>query len=249
MTDFFIGQLTLDETDEMNQRIIYALDRIGGIITVIINFVFMLIGLAGFCGGLVVKFGSSIYEAQITPIETSIENSVSSSGLGIVHINLDIAAILEPFSFTLIFSGLLIFVLCIFGCCGVCYKVEAMLISFQDSLKSSLKSGIKADYRGLNGTNLVSMGWNVVMQNMNCCGVDSYEDFTGAENWITSYTFGMTTYNLVTPLGCCKELPSSIDLFCASSPNDDNNNWKTNGYVIGKLGKGACERIVSVFLQ
>ena len=46
-----------------------------------------------------------------------------------------------------------------------------------------------------------------------CCGVDNYNDFTGATGWVTVYP----SYTLITPLACCKTLPSSSDYTCATS--------------------------------
>ena len=56
-----------------------------------------------------------------------------------------------------------------------------------------------------------------------CCGVDSYDDFTGADKWTTSYS----TYNLKTPLACCITLPDTSDLSCADNPPAD----ETNNYL------------------
>jgi hypothetical protein len=37
-------------------------------------------------------------------------------------------------------------------------------LQIQEPFKIKLKDGIQSQYAGLNGTNLVSQGWNVVMQ-------------------------------------------------------------------------------------
>lgn len=58
----------------------------------------------------------------------------------------------------------------------------------------------------------------VILQ-VECCGVDSYQDFTGASQWITNYP----GYTLQTPLSCCKELPSSNDYTCATAGSTNNN--------------------------
>jgi hypothetical protein len=60
---------------------------------------------------------------------------------------------------------------------------------------------------------------------MKCCGVDNYEDFTGASNWITDYTSNTPSVTLKTPLACCKTLPTSEDFSCAGSSASSTDNY------------------------
>ena len=76
-----------------------------------------------------------------------------------------------------------------------------------------------------------------------CCGIDSYKDFSVATDWTKTYTVtrGDVTKNieLKIPMACCKTGQSTVgasssedggavlDKFCAEEPTDANSNWNT----------------------
>uniref|UniRef100_K1Q8H2 Uncharacterized protein n=1 Tax=Magallana gigas TaxID=29159 RepID=K1Q8H2_MAGGI len=90
-------------------------------------------------------------------------------------------------------------------------------------MKSPLKASIKNDYMGFNGTNIVSLGWNFAHRQVkikrglmfSCCGVDSYNDFTGGVKWNTNYGGGLKA-----PITCCVTIPDSATPTCAVTPSD-----------------------------
>lgn len=47
-------------------------------------------------------------------------------------------------------------------------KLTLFYFQFHDPAKKKLKDQIQSDYAGLNGTDIVSMGWNIVMQQVWC---------------------------------------------------------------------------------
>lgn len=229
-----------------------ALSTLSRVVIVVINILFLLIGLAFFAGGLFVRFGSSVIDGYISNIIDSLEKSINSSGFTDIDIKslFSLTDILYGVAVGLICFGLFLLIITILGICGGCCNIRVMLIiyviicgtlligqivvigilygspnTFHDPAKASLKSSIQSDYQGLNGTNLVSIAWNVVNQQFKCCGANDYSDFTGATQWTVEYTS-----TLLTPLSCCKTLPSSTDFSCASSPTTANNYQETGCY-------------------
>ena len=78
------------------------------------------------------------------------------------------------------------------------------------------------------------MSCRVSVWQYECCGIDSYEDFSEAEEWKKTYTVNennqQVTVNLKIPIACCKMTSSGdnvVDQRCAESPTDTNSNWKT----------------------
>ncbi|XP_053408370.1 tetraspanin-16-like isoform X2 [Mercenaria mercenaria] len=218
-----------------------CISTLARVFLVVVNIFFLVIGLVFFSLGLFVRFKSAVINDYVDGVKESLETSASSSGFGKVDLSsFDLTDLLFGVALGLIFFGLFLIIVTVLGCCGGCCKIKFMLIlyvvvcgvlligqiivigilygspnTFHDPAKDKLKDQIKSDYAGLNGTDIVSIGWNVVMQQVDCCGVDSYKDFTGATNWIVNYaSYG---YTLKTPLACCMTLPTSQDFTCAST--------------------------------
>ncbi|XP_060086232.1 tetraspanin-16-like [Ylistrum balloti] len=236
----------------------------GKILLVIVNLFFLVIGLVFFVAGFFCKFGNDTLKTYYDSALTSLSSSLSSSGYDSVDLSsFDITEIIGTLGIALIVIGTILLVITVFGFVGACCKIQCMLIGYcilvsliligeiifigilfgnktliTDGIKTPLKASIQSDYQGLNGTNVVSLAWNFVHIQVKCCGVDSYEDFTGAAQWLTNYP----TYTLVTPLSCCKELPSSADFSCAASPTTSNNYKNTSCFdsiwdlVLGNIG-------------
>ncbi|XP_012937189.1 tetraspanin-18 [Aplysia californica] len=112
-------------------------------------------------------------------------------------------------------------------------------------VKKSMLSSLEEDYKGINGTDAVTVGWNFLMIVFKCCGVENSEDFSSASKWPRKYTqpgppingsVTLTsppiTVTLETPIACCKtkgEFPDVTllepnDITCALSPNERNSN-------------------------
>ncbi|KAH3868317.1 tetraspanin-1-like isoform X2 [Dreissena polymorpha] len=211
------------------------------IFLVLVNIIFLLLGIALFALGLFVRFGSSILNGYLDTVKKSLQESASATGAGTVDLStLDITGLLFGVALGLIFFGLFLTIIAFLGCCGGCCKFKVLLIlyviicgvllvaqivvigilygspkTFHDPAKKALKEQIQSDFQGIAGTDIVSMAWNVVMQFAKCCGVDGYEDFNSAVKWNRTYS----TYRIDTPLACCKELPSSAStVTCAVLP-------------------------------
>ncbi|KAK3587689.1 hypothetical protein CHS0354_042474 [Potamilus streckersoni] len=228
---------------------------IGRLIVVLLNIIFLAAGFGFFISGVVIRFGSGSYKTELKPIEDSIETSLMKSGFGSKDINVDLGPILQPVALILIGFGVLIIVMCFLGCCGSCHKIHSLLIVYavaviillleeitlliilfgvpsliQNPLRNILKADVRSNYKGFNGTDNLSMTWNVVMQKSKCCGVDSYTDFTGATGWVVNYSYVGSGYILKTPLACCRTLPSGTDFSCADNKTaTDTNNYMNTG--------------------
>ncbi|KAL3886987.1 hypothetical protein ACJMK2_026943 [Sinanodonta woodiana] len=225
---------------------------LGRCVIILFNIFFIIVGLLFLAVGLFLKFGSDLYKGQLKQVEEAIEKASKNSGAGEIDITLDLGSIVEPVSYTLIGIGVLILAICIFGCCGACYKIKCLLVIYvvivlamvageitlvilftsyasvlKTPLASALKSGIQSEYQGITGTNLNSVAWNVIMQQFKCCGAENYNDFTEASKWNRDYTSVCgNTCILKTPMTCCKTLPSSntvSDYACATNPTTENN--------------------------
>ncbi|XP_060607713.1 tetraspanin-18-like [Ruditapes philippinarum] len=223
---------------------------------VVVNIIFLVIGLVLLALGLFIRFGSSIINGYVDSAKKSLEASVSSvSTFGTIDLSsFDVTEILRNLAIGLIVAGLLLSILTFLGCCGSCCNIKFMLLAYiitccgllvgqvifigilygspdtiHDPVKKPLKSSIKSDYAGLNGTDIVSIGWNVVMIQVGCCGVDDYSDFTGATKWVIDYTALSPSVTLKTPLACCKTLPTSDDLSCAGTATTESINYLNTG--------------------
>ncbi|KAK3587691.1 hypothetical protein CHS0354_042476, partial [Potamilus streckersoni] len=181
---------------------------------------------------------------------------------------------LMSLSIGMIVGGIVLVALTIFGCCGGCYKVKCMLFLYgiillvllvaqiivigllygkNDIIKQPLKDGLK-DYKGLSGTDLLSVGWNIVMIQFQCCGVDSYKDFNDGNGWKNIKYGTLGAFSLDSPIACCKTLPptSASDLNdCAKKiPIDET---KSNGNtgcfkVIWDMSLGNISLSVSILV-
>ncbi|KAL5020298.1 hypothetical protein ScPMuIL_003190 [Solemya velum] len=227
---------------------------LGRVLIVVLNIIFLLIALALFTIGMIIKFGASIMQQYINEAKKQLQTSLSDTGYGDVAIDLDLTQVLNNLAIAFIVFGVVLTLICVCGCCGACYKIKWMLVVYgiiilifligeavaigllfgkpevmTNPTKEALQQGIDDEYTGFNGTNIVSMGWNIVMIEYKCCGIENSSDFSSATNWLKDYGPGGT---LTTPIACCKTLPSSSmtdpnALNCATNPTDELNNWKT----------------------
>uniref|UniRef100_K1Q8M1 Tetraspanin-18 n=1 Tax=Magallana gigas TaxID=29159 RepID=K1Q8M1_MAGGI len=92
-----------------------------------------------------------------------------------------------------------------------------------------MKKSIAEFYKGDLSQEPVSLAWNSLLIEFDCCGVDNYMDFMNATHWSKTYN-GQT---LKTPLSCCKGIEGEFpdikypaDTTCATNPIDANSNWE-----------------------
>ncbi|KAL3886984.1 hypothetical protein ACJMK2_026940 [Sinanodonta woodiana] len=227
-----------------------CIQGLGKCIIVFFNILFIIFGFIFTAIGIFLFVGKDFIKQYLDVVKKALEQAATSTGQGSVTIDLDqIFTIFQSLAAAFLCFGIFMLVISFLGCCGACCKFKAALMIYaivlaailvgliivcaiffanpsiySAPLKKELKQGIQNEYKGLAGTNLVSMAWNVVMQNFQCCGVDSYSDFTGAKQWNDSMT-------LKAPFACCKTLPkgtSASDTDCGTAP-DSTNSYYTTG--------------------
>ncbi|KAK3590652.1 hypothetical protein CHS0354_007148 [Potamilus streckersoni] len=91
------------------------------------------------------------------------------------------------------------------------YNIITSPETVQKWMKPYLQEKIN-QYNGLDSMDQVSLGWNYLMQEYQCCGIDSVSDFQSSAYYARSGCYG---YNIVP--GCCKTLPSFGAYYSCSS--------------------------------
>lgn len=110
--------------------------------------------------------------------------------------------------------------------------------AFNSHLRSAANSTLVTNYINIYDANIYSMLWNVVMIEVDCCGLDGYEDFFYTDHpYPMNDTIKDSNGNshvvlLETPLACCQtngSYPSFrfVDDYCAVTPRDNTSNWNT----------------------
>jgi len=108
-------------------------------------------------------------------------------------------------------------------CFAVIYKDVA-----KDEAQTFLRSTIR-DYRtSAKESNGETLMWNQLMARMECCGVNSYDDFESSQYWLDNK--GSRTV----PEACCmltdKTLLKPVDSNCPYSPSDSNSYYMKGCY-------------------
>ncbi|CAG2206916.1 unnamed protein product [Mytilus edulis] len=74
---------------------------------------------------------------------------------------------------------------------------------------------VDESYKGFSSNDPVSIGWNVVMQQFNCCGIHGYEDFTSShsfiEKWAEPHHSYANYYSLNFSLACCNSIEITLN--------------------------------------
>lgn len=214
---------------------------LGRILIVIINIIFLILGLVFFALGLVCLVGESMLKPYYQSVLDTLKAQLEANNFGTIDLSsFNISALIGGLGYFFVGLGLFLLIITILGCCGACCKVKYMLITYavivivilageivfmgilygspdtiKDEMKGPLKASIQSDYMGFNGTNIVSLGWNFAHRQFSCCGVDSYNDFTGGVKWNTNYGGGLKA-----PITCCITIPDSGTPTCAETPSD-----------------------------
>lgn len=219
----------------------------------IINVVFLLLGFVLVVLGFILRFGRALYEPFLQTGIDAIKKVVTDTPLANFDTNnLDLGNVVQALAIGLIVGGLFLCCISFIGCCGACYKIDCLLwlyiilvtVFFIGEViiigimygkpaiaKNELKTVSLPEYKGLDSSEPLTLGWNVVMIQFKCCGVDGYKDFDVSKKWnrTQSATFQIIP-QLVTPIACCKQLPQTNppSLACAQEPFKEALN---NGYT------------------
>ncbi|KAL3887019.1 hypothetical protein ACJMK2_026975 [Sinanodonta woodiana] len=114
-------------------------------------------------------------------------------------------------------------------------------------IKDGLKDSIRNNYSGINGSDVDTLRWNVIMHSFQCCGVDRYTDFRALRplKWSIDVELGSIVTGKQFPFACCKVKnntncvlsPSNTTAFIDMGCYQVMRNWVTNNTgVIVALG-------------
>ncbi|XP_056011129.1 tetraspanin-1-like isoform X2 [Ostrea edulis] len=212
---------------------------LGRVLIVVINIIFLILGLVFLAAGMICLVGESILKPFYQSVLDSLESQLESNNYGTVDFSsFSLSSLIGGLGYFFVGLGLFLIIITIIGCCGACCKVKYMLVAYaiiviailageiifvgilygspdtiKSEIKAPLKTTIQSDYVGFNGTNIVSLGWNFVHREFKCCGVDTYNDFTGGAKWNTNYGTGLKA-----PITCCETIPDATTPTCATTP-------------------------------
>lgn len=161
-------------------------------------------------------------------------------------------AVIEQASYILIATGAFIFIVSFLGYCGALRESQCLLTTYgicllvilileatagglaaayktkaEEETRNLLKTSIKTYYAAGNETDAVTLMWNHLQAQLQCCGVDNYRDFEQSEKWAKT---GKTV-----PESCCvlegdKALFRPISSTCTRSPSDANSYYNRGCY-------------------
>ncbi|KAL3887023.1 hypothetical protein ACJMK2_026979 [Sinanodonta woodiana] len=243
-----------------------ALEGGGRFILVLVNGILSLAGIGLLIIGCIAKWGEQLTDQYLSEIYKTFQSAASSINTNVDVSNFNIADVLNDVFIALIVLGGFFLLFGIFGCIGATCKVKGALIIYSGVLifiivaelvcvillftirekvdgwlKDPMKRQLREKYSGLNGTDTVTLTWNLLMTNLHCCGVDNHQDF----NHIAG--------NITLPEACClNTLPCSSATAnsskgCYAAVEDWLN--KHLDIVIGTLG-GICGlEVVLLFLS
>ncbi|KAL3886841.1 hypothetical protein ACJMK2_026806 [Sinanodonta woodiana] len=196
------------------------------------NILFGVLSLAIIIAGFVVRFGSQwVNEATLQKIKDSARNAHGVYELSTDNFQPITQSMKQAFGIFLIVTGIASAPLAVFGVYTFLRKKRKFLLAYviiigcllaaqlfvnfhfikspetmQDMMKPYLREKVN-EYVGMHSSDQVSLGWNYLMQEYQCCGVDSSADFQSSayyRSYCPYYYYG----NYAVP-GCCRTLPSS----------------------------------------
>ncbi|CAG0880349.1 unnamed protein product [Darwinula stevensoni] len=169
-------------------------------------------------------------------------------------------SILDKGSYGLIAIGAFITIISFLGCCGACLESRVLLLIAEHQLQLFLLNTLHK-YPTPTTKNDVTVAWDRLMVDLNCCGVFNYTDFRreNPTTWTTGQAGSTQTSNAL-PLGCCvmkdkgKMIPESTS--CPDNPGTGSfyqdgclmkmREWlDRNSIIIG--GVGAAIAIFQIF--
>jgi len=164
----------------------------------------------------------------------------------------NLPTVVETGAYFLIAAGGLVFLIGFLGCCGAAMESRALLTMYglliiilfclevtagvlaaiyktqaQSEVQNMLEMSLKNYYSSTDKANSMTVGWNALMVELKCCGVNNSTDFEKANRWKDNKTSDM-----VIPLACCmldgpyKEgTPKDAD--CTTNPSIENSYYLT----------------------
>lgn len=216
--------------------------RFGMIFLIILNVLFMLLGLGLMVPGIIVQANVELVNSEVRPLLNQVQ--VGSFTLG---------SLVDGLSVTLIVIGVFILILAGLGAFGACCKHKCMLTTYaiivfvlwlikviivicwivmrsevESTLKEKLLSQLQSNYKFADLTSHeISTAWNYLFISLSCCGVSAV---TGINNdfdnstWVTSGEAGSQEI----PEFCCTGI--TADNYLTTTPAVTCTHTVTSGY-------------------
>ncbi|XP_071102434.1 tetraspanin-18B-like [Haliotis cracherodii] len=262
-----------------------CLSILGRILIGILSLIFTIIGVAFLAAGVMVKvqspYVSGLFDAALKAAQAQAKNLTGSSSTNFPELNLD--EVIGGLAIAFIVLGLVMMVIGIFGLVGACCMIKCMVICYLvivgllfvsqlalvlilvlnrglilDYPRNGLKTTLQQEFQGLDGKDVTSLTFNLVMIQLECCGIDNNKDFEEATKWQAKYGTG-TSYAYSAPIACCKTGeftgPNTGDT-CAKVPTTFNSNFNKGCFdtLLDFIFKGdtfiifACADVGGLFL-
>ncbi|VDI18637.1 tetraspanin-18 [Mytilus galloprovincialis] len=220
---------------------------LGRCLVTLLNIFFLIISLVLTAAGVIAFYASDIsfIKTMEEKIRESLKLMAENTSTGSAGIDdFSITEFMGGIGMALIISGCCLLILSFFGCCGACCKFKTLIFTYAviitvllvaeiiviillyaapdtiiGSIKNVLLESLKG-YKGIGSSDATTLGWMFVMEQMKCCGVNSYLDFstTNTDDWKHP---GTITPDLDAPLMCCIEKPTDDTVLatsCARTP-------------------------------
>ncbi|XP_067648740.1 tetraspanin-1-like [Haliotis asinina] len=231
---------------------------IGRIVIGILSVIFAILGFVLLVFGIMVKVQSDAIENLFQSLINMAKEQASAaigSGFDLPTDNFNINDLVGGLAIVFIIIGIIMLFIGVLGIAGACCMVKCMIILYlivnvifllsqivlvaivasnrsivTEPPKAGLKTSLQQEYQGVNGTDVTSLLWNVIMNGLQCCGIDNSQDFSSATKWTSVWGPG-TSSNFQTPAACCKSGHfTSSNQTCATSPTTSNNNMNSGCY-------------------
>jgi len=199
---------------------------------VLLNILIGLIGFTLLAVGIFVQFAGEYVNMALKILAEELKKQ-GLDQVDLTNMYKELLPIINGIAIPLIVIGAFLFILSLFGCCGVCCNKRVCLLIFSimvtiifvgmlagilyiiigaAQIKAKSKEGVQAEikknYVGINSTNGISLVMNVLMIQFKCCGMDNYKDFENCEKWERKIklTAGVIVIDgtLLIPIACCK---------------------------------------------
>jgi len=226
------------------------------------NFAFFMVGSAVLCIGIWLAVAKESF-INLTRTSTTSFNGGVKNDIKLTLEELTEPSVIEQGAYILIAAGAFIFIISFLGYCGAIKESRVLLTAYGifiiiiallqvaaivlaavfrtqavEEAENFAKYTIKKYYTDKEHRDAVTLSWDFMMAELECCGVKDYHDFEGAENF-QKYIRSENSGQLV-PESCCflknYTQTDGINLFtpksedCITNPTSKNSNFNIGCY-------------------
>jgi len=171
------------------------------------NFIFFVVGSVLLTVGLWLAADKTSF-LQITNLSTLTQGQSHTEAQLVIEEFAE-PSVLDHTAYILIAIGAFIFIISFLGYCGALQSNKVLLTTYglfliiifalqitgivlslvyrkqaDEQVRTLLKRSLSTSYQAKNNRNAVTMSWDLVMTNMECCGVNNYTDFLEARQFV-----------------------------------------------------------------